>query len=281
MKKTLYLIVILLSISFIYSCDDIANPLKEKQEGTCGDENSPTPIRKILIADYTGHTCGNCPRAAEKIAELKNTYCDHIIPIAIHVGVFAEPDEHYPEDFRTKTGNELDDYFAVSNKGLPNGIVNRTEFAGNTVIAYSDWTSAVAELLKTNPEINIEIENSYNKTTRNLTVEINSEFLKDTDKKLNLSVYLIEDSIVAPQKDYSLDPSTIEDYIHRHVFRASLNGTWGDEISASGAKFGDIISKNYSFEISKDFNENRCEIIAFIYETESKKIIQAESEHIK
>ena len=45
--------------------------------------------KKILLEDYTGHKCGNCPRAAEKAEELKEIYGDQLIPIAIHAGFFA------------------------------------------------------------------------------------------------------------------------------------------------------------------------------------------------
>lgn len=280
-KKLVYFILSILIIGFLISCDDVSNPLKERAEGKCGDENSPTPIRKILVEDYTGHTCGNCPRAAEAMEELKNTYCDHIVSLSVHVGLFAEPEEHYTEDFRSEAGNGLDDFFAVSNKGLPNGMVNRTILDGNTVIAYSDWATAVEAVLTNTPEINLKISNSYDETNRKVKVKVDTEFLKDANKKLNLCVYFVEDSIIAPQKDYSLNPASVEDYVHRHVLRASLNGTWGEEILSNSAKFGDVITKEYNYEIPGEYNVEHCEIVSFVYLSDTKEVVQADSEKVK
>jgi len=68
MKSTKYLfhLLTILTISFT-SCDIIEGPFMEDIviegcEGKC---------RKIFLEDYTGHKCGNCPRAAEKVEELK------------------------------------------------------------------------------------------------------------------------------------------------------------------------------------------------------------------
>ena len=74
--KNIFKYIPILLFAFLISCDEVKNPLKPNN-GKCGDETLPVPIRKILVEDYTGHTCGNCPRAAEKIAYLQKNYCDY------------------------------------------------------------------------------------------------------------------------------------------------------------------------------------------------------------
>ena len=45
--------------------------------------------RNVLIEDFTGQRCVNCPAATKKIEELHSQYGDRIIPVAIHSGPFA------------------------------------------------------------------------------------------------------------------------------------------------------------------------------------------------
>ncbi|MCD4791692.1 MAG: Omp28 family outer membrane lipoprotein [Bacteroidales bacterium] len=274
MKPIKILSVLLLVI--LFSCDTIDNPLKDTDGKTCGDENGPIPIRKILIEDYTGHKCPNCPDAARIIEELSGTYCDHIIPIGIHVGYFAEPDEDFPADYTTETGDQLDNFFKVANQGLPNGLINRSEYDGSIVIGRNNWAAAVDLLYNLNPEVNIVIESSYNESTHKVTATISAEFLSKIDYNINLGLYVTEDSIISPQKDGS---ATIEDYVHRHVLRKGINGAFGENFASTGS-FGDIIEKTFTFTADPEWVIENCELIAFISKSSSNEIIQAESEHI-
>jgi len=47
----------------ITSCDVLEGPFDEQVNNNI---DTTKPLRKILLEDYTGHTCGNCPCAAEE-----------------------------------------------------------------------------------------------------------------------------------------------------------------------------------------------------------------------
>jgi hypothetical protein len=75
---------------FISGCDEITG-LKRQPVVT-----SPPPgdsvVKKVLVEDYTGHTCGNCPAAARMLNDtIKPLYGDRLIVLGIHAGYFAEP----------------------------------------------------------------------------------------------------------------------------------------------------------------------------------------------
>ena len=40
--------------------------------------------RNILVEDFTGHLCGNCPEAAHELDQLHDIYGDTLIVISIH-----------------------------------------------------------------------------------------------------------------------------------------------------------------------------------------------------
>ena len=112
---TLFIITIILSFN---SCDIIEGPYMIDNDTTPIDTS--TYVKKVLIEDFTGHRCPNCPSAAEELAALQNYYEDKVIGIAIHPSsqAFSTPSplnsSSYTYDFRTEFGDDIDDIFEVS-----------------------------------------------------------------------------------------------------------------------------------------------------------------------
>ncbi len=266
---------------FFATCDKVEKPYTE-DFGKCGNGNLSIPIRKILLEDYTGHTCGNCPRAAEQTEFLIDNYCDHIVPISVHVGFFAEPypSGKYTNDFRTEAGNYFDATFGNSSAGLPNGMVNRTEYNGSRVLSYDTWPSAIDLILQQAPTVDINIENGYNVDTESYTSKVKVDFLSSLQNKLNLSVLIVEDSIVNWQKDYDAPVVDIENYVHRHVVRAAVNFNEGETIVESSIAKGQSITKNYTLSLNGEWVKKNCSIVAFVYNADSKEVLQAETQKL-
>ncbi len=146
----------LLALSIVSGCDKIEGPYSNSSNNTGGGDTTNPIIRKILIEDFTGHTCGNCPRAAESLHQIENLYGDQIVAVAIHAGFFAEPTgTYFAEDYRTDVGNELDNAFGNSAAGLPNGLVNRKDYDGLTILQHTDWASKASEWINSPPDVSI------------------------------------------------------------------------------------------------------------------------------
>jgi thiol-disulfide isomerase/thioredoxin len=236
-------------------------------------------VKKVLLEDFTGHKCGNCPKANEEIIRLEQVYHDQLIPVAIHVtDVFASADEtgYYTNDYRTPTGDELDVYFGIEAAGLPRGLVNRAEYNTQTILSYSAWEGAIAAQLSTGPVIDIQIITQYDADSNDFAVHVQAHLLEDFHHTLNLSAFIIEDSIVSAQKDYNHDPTVIEAYTHRHMLRASLNGTWGDPLFESSAANGQKILKSYHSAFNMAYNPLNCSVVAFVYDADTREVLQAE-----
>jgi hypothetical protein len=290
MKNFIYTILIVSGFLIIQSCDKIDPPYKEST-------NIPPPVlnpqdQKILVEDYTGHTCGNCPKAARTAQGLKSIYGDRLVIMSVHAGYYAQletnPDSSYSYDFRTPVGNDLDapsaqGGFGISNAGNPNGMVNRKFYNGNRIAAYGSWGTHVQDIVDSNILANgsLVIENSYNSSSRELNTTVKSAIFNDLTKTYKLCVYLIEDSVKNWQKDYdpNFPPLNNPNYWHRDVLRASLNGTWGDLISPVGS--GIAITNQYSITINSTYRESYCKIIAFIYDDATKEIVQVEEKAIQ
>ena len=279
MKSTKYLFSLLsiLTISFT-SCDIIEGPFMEDIviegcEGKC---------RKIFLEDYTGHKCGNCPRAAEKAEELKEIYGDQLVTVAVHAGFFAWPSgTHFSTDFTTESGDEWDIHFGNSTAGNPNGMVNRTGYPESShILQHSQWAQKVDELLQIEPEAYIELAANYSAENRSLTIDVRTEILQTISAPLNINVLLTESNIIAYQTDYAADPQEIEDYEHNHVKRASLTGSWGVDLEQSEYISGDLIDKTFSISLDENWITENMSVVAFVSNTNTYEVIQAEEIHL-
>ncbi|WP_028909269.1 Omp28 family outer membrane lipoprotein [Prevotella sp. AGR2160] len=228
---------------------------------SCGTEIDPSDRliyekpeltgKNMLIEDFTGQNCINCPRAAGVISDLMKTYGeDKIIAVAIHskpLGIAA------PEGLMTDFTNAYATHYGVEYQ--PVGMVNR-EYGLQTD---DQWTGMVKYFMQDTAKINITVEPTYDDATRQSTANVQVVSLEGTATG-KLQVWLVEDSIIA--KQMMPDGMLNKSYVHNHVLRASYNGQWGEDITAAE---GQTVTKSYSLTIDKDYDAKQCAIVAFIY----------------
>jgi len=82
MKQLLLSLGIFTLLFMTPSCDVIDQPFK----GNVQDTTSTQQQRNVLIEDFTGHRCKNCPKASKAIEALVDAYGSRIIGLAIHAG---------------------------------------------------------------------------------------------------------------------------------------------------------------------------------------------------
>ncbi len=281
MKKYTFLPVVLLLLGIIVAgCDKIEPPYKEGGGGQVTDDT-----RKILLEDYTGHTCVNCPAGARLGHELVHLYNGKVIMIGIHAGYFAEPKSApFNTDYRTEAGTAWDNYFGISAAGNPMGMVNRVSKQGAYNVTSANWATAVGQAAENKADISLEIKTTYNSSSRSLKVDLEAKALKALDSRLMIVACIIEDSIVSAQRnnDPNIGSPTIPDYTHRHVLRGSINTPWGEELAAAGqAAANASFTKSYTHSLNSDFNEKHVSVVAFIYDDTSKEVIQVEEKAIQ
>lgn len=283
MKNKFRTHILLLSLlTGIYACDYVSNPVEPTSNNngeSCISTAFParTPYHKVLVEDYTGHKCPNCPQAAVSVKKLEETFHDSVICIAVHADFFAKPDSKYPEDFRTDAGEKYAVTFGFS--GYPNGLVNRKDYPSNAVKAHSSWASEVSTILRTAPEAEVQMLSEYNSTDSTVCVNVQSKLLAAASltASYNICVMLVQDSIIAPQVDGT---TFIPNYLHRHVLRDNINGIWGDSV-LTNAKQGEARIKKYKFKLQADYKKvscvaKNCYLVAFLFDNSNYRILQAE-----
>lgn len=281
MKKTIILtFAVLLAGLFIASCDKIEegeylkNP--NNSQPTPGDTTGQkTLFRKVLILDFTGHKCGNCPKGHKIINNLESAYHEAVVPVAIHCTSYANPQAGtaFEADFRTEEGEYLVGYMDL--EGLPSGLVNSMDPLSISS-APTEWATMFAQYNNVLPELSVEVVPTLAGGSLTTNVKLTAEVA--CARKLSLCVYVVEDNIIGGQTDYESNPETIENYVHNHVFRTSHSGALGESVKDNTEELAKdaTIEKSYTKAFSSDWNAANCKVVAFVYDTDSKEVLQAE-----
>ena len=220
--------------------------------------------RRVLLEDFTGQRCVNCPKASDEIKALQEQYGeDHVIAVGIHSGPLGFYTKGDYLGLSTEVGDEYYDHWALEYQ--PVGLIDR-----GAPLEYTAWNARIhEELEKTAPvEIDIELHQNDNQ----LTVQAEVMGIDGTTSG-KLQLWLTEDGITAFQM--MPDGTRNMEYIHRHVFRAAINGTWGESVSvAEGETF---TTKDYLFAIPEGWNADRLSVVAFVYNDQG--VLQAKILH--
>lgn len=278
MKKVKNMLLALVVAAFALSaCDIIEEPYL--QGG--GDFPDPDPsdtvvvTKKVLLEDYTGVRCVNCPAAGELALQLQEIY-PQVIVMGVHAGMLSMPNGGYP-DFRTTEGTEWWNFFGFD--ANPIGTVNRTlSGTGRYGLNPSDWATFIVDETGKDPVIALQIENAYNAESRDLNVKVSGKIMRDQTDDLNLVVCLMEDGITGLQQT----PSGVNtEYVHRHVFRGTLDGlAWGSSIGSSPFAEGFTFEKTYNYTLPEGFDANRCAVVAYVFQDSDKAILQVEEAEV-
>lgn len=237
--------------------------------------NPPPGDRKVLIEEFTGVKCTNCPQGSAEIENLIALFGDKLVPISIHAGFFSTPLPNNDYDFRTATGDDLLNYLTEPG-GYPAAVINRTKVNTKIHLGQSQWASAIEAEFAKDPIVGIDI--SLSTESGSVGAKISVVGLEDIAEPIYLTVLAVENNV----KDAQLTPSgIIEDYSHKHVLRGALSASTGDKIAES-INTGESLSQSFSFDPSSILNMDNLGIIAFVHynKGDQKQVLQVEEAHL-
>lgn len=253
------------------SCSNVADDYEGRIEYV-----KPAEVgRTVLIEDFTGQRCINCPTGTEAINNIVNAYGEeNVIAVGIHSGPLGFAGNKRFMGLMTDTGNEYYKHWDSANKiGQPWALFNRSAAPSSN---YYTWAADVSKIISKKAPMSITIANIYDADTRQLTTDI-SAYGTDGNTTGKLQVWLIEDGIVAFQ--LMPDGSTNNEYVHNHVFRAAVNGTWGEDVTVREAE---ATEKQYTYTLPETWNADKVSVVAFVYndnevlQTSKKAVVAAD-----
>ncbi|HBS88774.1 MAG: hypothetical protein A2W91_04130 [Bacteroidetes bacterium GWF2_38_335] len=255
--------------------------------------NAQTPVRKVLLEEFTTASCGNCPMASYYINNWQVENAEHCIMIAIHEGSGNDAMSSATTDAIFSAMHPDDGWFA------PAIMIDRGVYPWVDPEAYlscyssfgSDATPGIdtiaTRLINEPAKVGIEISGTYNPVTRTINADVTATFVESLpsgDWRINM--FLVEDSVVGypglgcfegwDQHCYDhtfadthypgmFDGESIIGYPHRHVMRDALLGNWG----ASGIiPSVPVIETDYvataEMVVDTAYKENHLSLVAFV-----------------
>lgn len=263
MKKTYILGVIGVALT-LSSCDNIS--LEERYIEVVQEKSE----KVVLLEDFTGIRCVNCPDAAVIIDQLHTTYGENFIAVGLHPSSseFSKPYRGF--DLRSEVANAYFNEFKPQT--FPTAMIDRTSVNGSVLLDNrTTWGSVVIEQLKLTTPVNIGMSSSYDPVSRDLTVNYSVSYTEDIPEETVFQLWLIENGIVGNQL---LPEGWNTEYVHNHVLRDAINGTWGETLTIA-AEAGDLVQKSNSIKLSDDWVAENCQVVGFVYRKSDKVILQA------
>lgn len=309
MKIKLFTLLIIVSNFIFSSCDKVENAYEAKpsieldttfypgnwqnymdNEYPVFTENTNTDIN-VLIEDYTGHKCNNCPNAATIAHNIHENNPDRVFVASIHTDPGAQL------SFQSSNPNASSYYTDHTNPdavayglefqngfnfiGNPQGTVNRKTVDDKMFDFSGTWQSRTSDILNTNElKVNVQSEFNYYSSTNGGFLHVELEKLTNDETVINTVVYVIQDSLV----DWQLMPdnSSNEFYVHRDKHLGSIdNNPFGVEAFNTASPSGSKILIDYSYGIPVGLNPSNMHFLIYAYNTETYEVFQVIKQKIE
>ncbi len=230
--------------------------------------------RHVLIEEFTGVRCPNCPQGHVIIANIKAANPEKIVSLSFHpINSLGAPYPFSALDFRLQESQQLFDY--LGQIGLePAAGINRKLFSGESKILLdkSKWTTRVGQELTVPVKVNLSLDADYDSTTRELTITSEMHYTEAVTEKNKITIALTESDLVTAQ----LDGSVIDTfYVHKDIMRTFVTSNTGDAINAT-LEPGRVVRKIYKKTLDASWKPENMHVCAYVHEFEnSKDLLQA------
>lgn len=215
----------------------------------------------VVAVEFTGQRCRYCPNLSRSLKEAQEKYGkkNYIITAL-----------HSLEDYSLDVGNNVALFNAEAKKYAASIKVHD----GLPQLAYNTLGSKVPDhvlddlfkeddLLECTGSVNINDKNEY---VIKVKTRLRSNQIEAVDgKKIDILFWALENDIVAIQDDNGKWTFPA----HQHIFRGSINGTWGESY-----EIGKEYQHTWAIPEGVSVKEN-TEVVVFFLDHESKTILDA------
>jgi len=204
---------------------------------------------KVLLNEFTGTWDGATPVAGEAVKNAKSGN-PNIIPVGYHNG----------DTMTNSDATAVENAYNIT--GFPTVKING---------AAGEWTWSnypIAELdpfLNTTQPLGLAINSTISGNNLNIAVKVG--FANITNTNLKLTVYLVEDGIVASQSNYYVNtqPNPWVNYIHDNTLRKAYTAAMGDVIPSGNIIVDTNYTRNFTnVAIPAGVNTANLRLVAFV-----------------
>jgi thiol-disulfide isomerase/thioredoxin len=255
---------------------------------TIGCEEIPPEItpcqtnRVVLVEEFTGIDCVNCPTGSEKLELISAQNPGKVLVVGIHAGFFAT--DHNGFDLRCPDGLALEQYLGPV-QGYPAATINRKIFVGENQLPLGagQWAGLINNEICQPPIAELAITTTYNETDSMASVVVDISkglfFNENLTHDLALTILITESNIIGYQKT---PDGTELSYVHKHVLRDVVSSdAKGDVIISKGNPITTQQTVINNYKIPAEWNPENCHVVAFVHNKGANlEIHQAIEKHL-
>lgn len=219
--------------------------------------------KNVLIEDFTGQKCVNCPNAAAAIEALQQQYtAERVIAVSVHGGSLSRDEATDKFGLANATSKAYNEHWGV--KQWPSGMVDRI----GGLQGEDKWAAAVLTRFGVAPKVDLDVANLvYDAASKTLALDVSVAAKESVTGRLQ--VWLTESGIV--QQQYMPDGSKNNQYVHNHVLRASVNDPYGDPLTLAASATD---TKHYTYTLpdvsalkgnNTPWNTQNMSVVVFFY----------------
>lgn len=279
MKNKALILLFSLSLIFWMACNE-NEPIIPCLSCDATEEPIEPTDKKVLIEEFTGVRCVNCPAGSAEVEDLLENFGNRLIAVSIHAGFFSTPYAESNEDYTIPEGTSLLGYLDQPT-GYPTAVINRKIFENemDLQVNQTSWGGYIQqEATQLSPLVfNLELE--YNASTRELTAKNNIQVAEGITESVRYSVMVTETDIT----DVQLKPDPegkVSDYVHKHVLRDMMTPFNGEEITeplVTNTSF----EKTHSMVLPASWNADKISVIVLAsYDGTNREVIQVEEKKL-
>ena len=220
--------------------------------------------RTVLLEEFTTEKCSNCPAAAETVHDMIATFTDdqkkRFAMVCHHSGygidAFTQPCDKDYIWFYNNGGSMYAPAFMLDREGQTGSSVRTPVFSNLPVNAFAYKVTQAQDV----PALySVTVSGTHDATSRKLHVKVEGEEMLATLDNPRITVYVVEDNVLASNDGMGQSGSGGAKFYHNHVERA-YNDTWGESAEWNGNK--------YTYECELEYPEGckteDMQVVAFI-----------------
>ncbi len=244
-----------------------------------------TNQHRLLIEDFTGWRCVNCPNMAAFLHQnIESVFPSVVVSLHPAANSLSNTDAVASRfslscTLADEIANMVAGSTVASSMSLPAVSINQKPYNGQTLLSGDTTTvyNSLRELAMseykyynlfndgrlTNIAVNVEkiSDKQYNLTTLVLKKE------NDKIANIRLQLWLLESGIVAYQ---STQTGVNREYVNNHVLRMAINGNQGEVIKGM---YGDF-TKSYTLSLEgTNYVPENCSVVAFVSDPSTNEVL--------
>lgn len=229
----------------------------------------------ILIENFTGATCSNCPAAHDVLHSLETTYPNRINLVSLYINNFAQttPPEHAKYDFRSEIATDILKGVYTTIAAMPTAGIDRlplgdaSSFGSAYLIGSPSWSSIISTRIGVTDSVNLDLSSVYDSSSRTAKITVKVTYLENLNTTQNVTIGIVEDSFVDIQE---FPPPVKFDtaYEFNNILRGvATAGAMGDAIlpTMTTKEKGRVYLTTYNYKVNAAWKPKNCRVVAYVH----------------